>query len=228
MNRPTPIPSSQAYFGIQYGYIILPSDVDRDAFIQQCYRWERVSVMLERGGGVIHECYITQTVLKDIEFPLTKEQLGSCVVLFTDINSGHPIILGILSKEDESQLLREGFFRVVKTASGGMVSISGDAKTGVMTLAVNGGTLSQLNILVSNADKTATIKVQCRGDVTLELDDTFQIKDKTLKINGGTEPMVLGTELQTQLNKTNELLQALLDIINGPSIPEPGNSSPIA
>lgn len=209
MNPPRPIISSQSYVGIQYGYIIIPSDVDRDAFIQQCYRWERVSIMLECGGGVFHDCYITRTALQQIEFPLTSKQLGSCVILFTDINSGHPIVLEVLSKEDESQLLREGFFKIIKTNNGGIVSISGDAKTGVLNLSVNGGTLSQLNILVSNADKNATINVQCRGDINIELDGTLQITDDKFKINGGTQSMVKGNELKTQLDDTNTYLNNL-------------------
>jgi hypothetical protein len=74
-----PISSSQFYVGVQYGYIILPSDVDRTTFIEQCYRWERVSILIERGAGVIHECYITRSALKEIEFPDSTEKLGSCI-----------------------------------------------------------------------------------------------------------------------------------------------------
>lgn len=252
-NRPIPIKSSQYYSGIQYGYIMLPSDVDRDTFIEQCYRWERVSILIEKGGGVSHECYITKSAIRDIEFPADYKKLGSCVMFLMDPNNGLPMIFGVLSKEDESQLLREGFFKITKILGDGSVTVSGDAKTGVMNLTVNGGTLSQLNISVANKDRTATVNLRCNGNINIELDDTLKIissKDvsvtakevlalkssktatleveETFKINTGSEAMVLGDELKTQLDKTNVLLQALIDILNGASIPEPGNGAPSA
>ena len=199
MNRPNPITSSQFYVGIQYGYIILPSGVDRDTFIQQCYRWERVSVLLEGGGGVFHECYISRESLKDIDFPQNVEQLGSQVMFLTDIHSGHPIIFGVLSKEDESQLLKEGYFEWSKKSGNDGVNISGDAKLGVLNLSVDGGTLTQLNITVSNKAKNAVVNLRCRGDINVQMDGAF-------KINKGTEPMVKGTELKTQLDATNSYL----------------------
>jgi hypothetical protein len=228
MNTPTPIQSTQSYLGLQFGYIIIPKDVDRDHFIQQCYRSERVSILIDNGGGVVHDCYINRDALKNVIFPASAEKLGSCVIFITDAHSGHPVVFGVLSKEDESQLLREGFFKLIKEFNGCVVGVTGDAKTGVLNLMVTGGTLTRLNILVSNADKNALINVQCRGDVTLELDGTLQLKDKALKINEGSQPMVLGNELKTQLDKSNNLVQALINIINGPAIPEPSSGSPSA
>src|ERR1035437_1752591 len=149
MNGPYPIPSSQYYVGLQYGYVIIPADVDRTSFIEQCYRWERISILSERGGGVFHECYISRESIKDVEFPADSTHFGSCVMFLTDIHSGHPMIFGVLSKEDESQLLREGCFKLTKTYQGSSVILSGDAKKGVMNLSVDGGELTQLNITVS-------------------------------------------------------------------------------
>jgi hypothetical protein len=196
MNFPVPIHSSQYYVGIQYGYIILPSGIDRDTFIQQCYRWERVSVLIENGGGVIHDCYISREAIKDIEFPQTVEELGSCISFLTDIHSAHPIIFGVFSKEDESQLLREGYFELSKKNGNDSVIVSGDAKKGIINLSVDGGELTQLNITVSNTDKNAVINVRCRGNINFEMDGS-------LKINKGTQAMVKGTELKTQLDQTN-------------------------
>jgi hypothetical protein len=208
MNFPGPISSSQYYVGIQYGYIILPSGIDRDTFIQQCYRWERVSVLSEGGGGVIHECYISREAIRDIEFPQTVEQLGSCVSFLTDIHSAHPIIFGVFSKEDESQLLREGYFEQSKKNGNDSVGISGDAKRGVLNLFVNGGTLTQLNITISNKAKNAVINLRCRGNINVQMDGKFTI-------NKGSEPMIKGSELKTQLDKTNQYiadLKSALDV----------------
>jgi hypothetical protein len=152
--------------------------------------------LIEKGGGVFHECYISKDAIKDVEFPTAPDKLGSCVSFLTDIHSGHPVIFGVYSKEDESQLLREGFFKLSKIYQGDSVVISGDAKKGVMNLSVDGGDLTQLNITVSNDKKDAIINVRCRGDINWEMDGL-------LKINKGTQAMTRGTELKIQLDKTN-------------------------
>lgn len=194
--------STQDFIGLQFGYIVVPMKVDRTLFIEQCYRWERVSILVERGGGVIHDCYITRQAMGEIEFPTESKKLGSCVSFITNPFSGLPIILGVLSKEDESQLLTEGSFKFSKTYQGSSVTIVGDAKNGVLNLAVSGGSVSQLNISVSNSTNNASINIRCKGSVNVEVEDKF-------KINSGSEPMVLGTELKTQLDNTNTYLDDL-------------------
>ena len=199
--------STQFFVGIQYGYIVIPSDVDRDRFIEQCYRWERVSILIEKGGGVVHECYITKSTLQEVEFPLTHKVLGSCVSFLTDPFTGHPVIFGLLSKEDESQLLKEGEFRISKNIGGGSVVVSGNSKKGVLNLSVNEGEISEVNIIVTNSKKDAKINLRSRGSINLEVDDQ-------LKINSGNEPMVKGGELKVQLDETNGYLSDLVQAIS--------------
>jgi hypothetical protein len=199
----------QSFNNIQYGYIVLPKDVDRDKFIEQCYRWERVSILIERGGGLTHECYITKNAIAEITFPLTYDALGSCVLLLTDPFSGLPVVFGVLSKEDESQLLQEGYFKFAKKWQDSGVTISGDAKKGLINITVQGGTVSQLNISAINQDKTATLNLRCSGNITIDAEETFQVKPKLFKINSGDQAMVLGDELKAQLDATNTYLSAL-------------------
>lgn len=51
----------------------------------------------------------------------------------------------------------------------------------------------------------------------------------SIKFNDGSFGGLTKTpELRTNLDKTNDLLTALIDIINGPPIPEPGSGAPSA
>ena len=50
-----------------------------------------------------------------------------------------------------------------------------------------------------NKAKNAVVNLRCRGDINVQMDGAF-------KINKGTEPMVKGTELKTQLDATNSYL----------------------
>lgn len=59
--------------------------------------------------------------------------------------------------------------------------------------------------------------------------DQIILKADAIQLNDGSFGGLTKTlELQTQLNKTNQLLTSLLNIINGPPIPEPGSSAPSA
>lgn len=58
---------------------------------------------------------------------------------------------------------------------------------------------------------------------------TITVTPDLIQFNNGTFGGLTNTiELREQLNKTNQLLQSLLNIITGPPIPEPGNSAPSA
>jgi hypothetical protein len=62
------------------------------------------------------------------------------------------------------------------------------------------------------------------GQSTLEI-----LSDGKIRLNDGTYGgLVKIRELQAQLNKTNSLLSALIQILKGAPIPEPGNGAPSA
>jgi hypothetical protein len=215
----------QSFNNIQYGYIVLPKDVDRDNFIEQCYRWERVSILIERGGGLLNECYITKNAIAEISFPLTYDTLGSCVLLLTDPFSGLPVIFGVLSKEDESQLLQEGVFKLAKKWQDSGVTISGDAKKGVINISVNGGTTSQLNISVTNTDKTATVNLRCNGDINIVADghisevvgdSLFALHTEGFNFNTGAYGLK-----KTLADLCDKLLASKVLTVGGPAIFDP-------
>lgn len=62
------------------------------------------------------------------------------------------------------------------------------------------------------------------GSSAIEITNDGKIKFNDGSLGGLTKTQ----ELQTQLNKTNQLLQALLTVINGAPIPEPGSGAPSA
>lgn len=52
--------------------------------------------------------------------------------------------------------------------------------------------------------------------------------DRIIFQNGTNGGLTITPDLVTELDKTNSLLTALINIINGPPIPEPGNGDPSA
>jgi hypothetical protein len=230
------------------GYIIIPENfkgaVKRKQFVQNCYRKERVSIIIENGGGVMHNCYVTKQVLNDIVFPDVAvnerleekdeiSRLGSLVVFISEPYLGQPVIIGILSKLDESQLGDEQEFRVIKSKDDNwaILSINGGtgeinittlgkkSKSGNLTINVsNESDDAKINLTVRgsvNIATTGTTNITAGGDINLVTSENVTVKPvKKLLVGEAKEPMLLGTTTFTALEKEKKALKDSIDAIN--------------
>ena len=152
-----------------FGYIIVPSDVDRDQYIATCLREERVAIQLDFGMGFIQDCFITTSALREIKFPATPEELGSCVTFIGDEYHSAPVIIGVLSKRDESQLLEENVIKRDVSTKHASVNVESNGNTGEVFINVdskfeNGGSII---INLNSKNNTAKFNVNCYGDISL-------------------------------------------------------------
>lgn len=206
------------------GYIIIPSNVDRDSFVENCFRREKVSILVEEGGGVVNDCYITKQALKDIDFPTksiseklngkSEEKdsfLGSAVNFISEPYHGQPIILGTTSKVDESGLLTEGLFRQFKLKDGNFVSIQGDAKSATISIDVSGGDNDgSLNINVRNKNENSKLNINVRGDF-----NTFVKGNDNKKIQGNKNETIKGNKISEVVGDINLKPEGLFKIGEG-------------
>lgn len=240
-------------YTLSVGYIIIPDNFkgerNRDEFIQNCYRRERVSVMYEGGGLVKHDCFITVESLRDIVFPnvtvnerlnesSSVSRLGSMVVMISEPYHDQAVVLGVISKLDESNLFSENEYRIVRKSGGNFALISINGKNGgigITTFGENSG--GDLNIMVSNNSNSAKLNIGVRGNVVInvtgnvDLISAGDINLKPNKLNIGEEnlePTIKGDVTVEELNKDNDILSSILDIITGSTIMEPGEGAPSA
>lgn len=166
---------------VGFGYVTIPYDTDRDKFIKTCLRKERIAIQLDYGGGVINNCYVSKQILNQIKFPETKNELGSAVAYIVPDFFDIPIIIGIISKEDETQLLEENSFKHEVDFNNSIVSVLGKGKTGELFIDVNSDFASGGNIYISlkNKDNKAKLDVKCFGGVNIYAEDDITLK--TLK-----------------------------------------------
>lgn len=166
-------------YPVDHGYVIIPTKKDRDQYVASCYRREKISIIQENGGGVLKDCSITRDALKDIEFPIDSDTLGQLVVYVCNPFDNHPIIIGVVSKENESMLLDEGSFKLEKTLGQNKVGISGNAKTGALFIDVqddNDDGKGTLIINVAGSGEGSSIKISCKGRTTIYSDDTVNLE----------------------------------------------------
>lgn len=233
---------------IGYGYVILPEGVTRSKYIKTCYRRERVSILLDQGGSPVWDCYITQNAIQQIKFPSSSENLGSLVCFVSQEFNTKPIIIGVISKTGETQLLDENSFKARRSIGNSSVDIEGN---GDGELFVNVESTDEATIKLNVVGENSKIELNCDGtttinsqnevninslskvvqnfidnegnkDVTLTINSSglkyedqkgnvFEIKKEDGKINlfQGSEPLVKGSELKTQLDQNNTYLTTL-------------------
>lgn len=187
---------------IGVGYVIIPTRVDRDAYVATCFRRERVTILGEAGCGMIKDCYISREALREISFPKDDKELGTAITYIVNSYNPKPIIIGILSKESESQLLEEGEFRLEKTFNNSKVSITGRAQTGDILIDVeNNDGKGSLIINVTGKEDGSALKINCKGDATIYSDDTVNIE-------------TVGVINIKSIDKTDETKFSLIKVVN--------------
>lgn len=171
---------------IGVGYVYIPVGIDRDEFVQTCYRKSRVSIMLDQGGGVINECYITQEVLNNVVFPDFNGLTGTPIVFATDDFNTKPIVIGTLREPDNYNVREDGEMVHEVSYENTIVSVSGSAKEGTLGISISGQ--SPNNIFIScvggeeskieiEADNEISIKANSKVDVTSYEELSVKMKD---------------------------------------------------
>ncbi len=214
---------------IGIGVIIVPQNVDRNEFVDNCLRKQKVSILVSRGGGVIHNCPISIPVLREISFPLDKnkesesyKKFGSSVFFFIEPIHGTPIITGILSKDSESLLLRENEFEVIKSHKGCKTSFQMSPNENIVNINIsNKGKPTKINI-ISDGSTDSEIRLVTSGNVVLS-GENLKLNKSKLTLFKGESPIPKGDVLKSELTKMKEVVDGIVSVINGTPIPEPGN-----
>lgn len=223
-------------------YAIIPAGVDRDAYVADCKRRGRITVLIEEGSSadMVFDCPVGLSILDQIEFPDETGKLGSQLVYNNIFVHNKPIIIDRVLKNDEALTLSENEFRIERYTDNGSVSVSGSAKNGdlyinVQGKAENGG---KLYVDVGNSENNGGIVVNLKGNFQMELQsmvinaikgivkvavEDININSTEGRINLGNigeeelEPVLKGTktveELEKDVQALTDLLQSITDIV---------------
>lgn len=148
------------------GYVVIPSNIDRDKYVDYCFRRERINIQPEGGGDVVKNCLVSKNIVSELSFPKSLDQLGSAVVFGYCKRS--PIILGVLNRTGDSQLLSENVFKKTVSSEVGVVSIEMKPEGGLF---VNVDSVfegeSNINITLTSKDNSSKFNVFCQGDINI-------------------------------------------------------------
>jgi len=199
---------------INFGYIIIPADYEgerRKVYVDNCYRRERVSMLPERGGTPFHDCLITSQAIKDIYFPADSKKLGSAVMFLTHIKTGLPIIIGTVSKMDESGLLFENCITEVREYEGNTVSYSFDPVNRQINLNIEGVEPATFKINVSDKTESSKIDISVSGSATIESTGVLTVNSYEEILLTNEEKSALSIKDKLSFKNENESLKTLID-----------------
>lgn len=188
-------------FPINTGYVSIPEGIDREEYISNCYRKERVSIVADQGGFMIHDCYISKESIRNVRFPSSSEKLGSPVVYVYTAISTKPIIIACVSEESETDLLEEGKFKLDKTFGGNRVQVVGNARNGNLYVNVETYDDNTSDIVVNLSSKKDTnLKVTLNGTTEIHSTKEFNVKTEKFNVGDATEPVTLADSLASLLS----------------------------
>lgn len=161
-------------------YIVIPFGVDRNDFVQSCYRKERVHIAVER-GSIVKNCYIDSSVLQRIKFPEDSTKLGSQVVFVMEKFRKVPLVIATVTRNMERVISDEETINIQRSLNGGNLSIVGK---GDGTLLINLESSDYSKLIIHTTGENSVIDVNSDGLITLNAKDDVTINSsKTIVKN---------------------------------------------
>ena len=186
------------------GFIVVPDDNTRQQYINDCYRTSTVTINGGFGYGYISAVKILPDVLQKIRFPLKSTERGTPVLWLRENFSNRPIVIGIISEEGYTNLLKENQNRFVQEIDGKTVEIFQDANSATLNINVVGksDTPANINIKVASGSEDSVVNIDSDGKVNVSANDftatarnTFNIflkdgkNDELISLIGDSEKM---------------------------------------
>lgn len=186
------------------GCVIVPPDVDKQAYIDRCFSTETVSVMSQAGGMSFNNVPISVDALQQIEFPEKAGDFGSAVVFVFHPKTSKPIIVAVLSKKSELYGVAWKQFKRFKGYKGNFVSVLGDGRKGNLYVTVQGDENSkggQIMINIGEPSNKGKLSVSVQGDIYF-INQNFELNCLTTKIVSKDSFMIQTKDFQIENETT--------------------------
>jgi hypothetical protein len=203
-------PKSRRNSGI--GYIMLPTDLDRDEYIKTCYRTGTVSIIGEEGFDVAHRVRIGKIAIQLIEFPNSSNELGSGVFWVKLANQEEPIITEVLFNQAEGLDNEEGDFTVSKgdIDSNSSFLLTKDGKY-LISVSSNKEGVAVVDIKAVSENETGLINIFSNGILNISSTKETNVKSNgTVRVQGTNEDETELSEIVVENGKVTVLSEEII------------------
>lgn len=192
------------------GFVVVPSEVDRVQYINDCYRTNTLTINGGKGYGYFSGVHADINVMQNIKFPTDEENRGTPVVWVKDAVSQLPVIVAVLRKQGDYYSLDENQYRLKRGTETRNVEIFVDGNTAGLDITILGDKEepSNIDIKLSSENADSVLNVSCDNEINIIGNKSVNVvtnQKATLKVKEkGEEKMSLSYELGVGLNYKDE------------------------
>lgn len=192
------------------GFVVVPSEVDRVQYINDCYRTNTLTINGGKGYGYFSGVHADINVMQNIHFPTDEENRGTPVVWVKDAISQLPVIVGVLRKQNEYYSLNENQWRLKRGTETRNVEIFVDGTTAGLDITVLGDKdePANIDIKLTSENKDSVLNVVSDNEINITGEKAVNVTSNqkaTLKVTEkGEDKMLLSYELGIGLKYKDE------------------------
>lgn len=192
------------------GFVVIPSDVDREQYINDCYRTNTLTINGGKGYGYFSGVHADINVMQNIHFPTDEENRGTPVVWIKDAVSQLPVIVGVLRKQNEYYSLSENQYKLKRGTEKTDVEIFIDGNESELNITILGDKdyPANMNVKLSSENSDSVFNLNCDNEININGSKSVNVitnKKVSLLINDkGENKMKLSYELENGLNYKDE------------------------
>lgn len=222
----TGIPVPNGDQTVEIGYVILPTGVERSAFVKTCDENLRVSVVTDRNGSVIHNCLVTEQVYQYLKIPQTTDEVGTPVVMVKTNYNEKPIIIATIPATNQASVFQENIYKKLIQDDEGSFLVQASLVNGTMLVNIEGTGSRKLKINV-NGEEGGGVELNTNGDKVevingkVSVKSFSQIEATIIDVENEKNTTVTLTPESTQLVSSTSVEVSVQD-------PESGDTSKVS
>lgn len=167
------------------GYIAIPDDIDRDKYVEDCYRTNSVTIFGGIHYGFFHNVFVDVDSMQKIKFPKDSKSFGSPVMWVNVPVFNKPAIIAVFKYTDDYEALEEQSTHNLLERNGRHITVSKRANDATIDIHIRGDSEmpGALNLNIINDNKTSELNVYVTGKTTLSSTEQLTLRsDKKLEL----------------------------------------------
>lgn len=151
------------------GYVVIPKEIDREQYIQDCYRTNTLTINGGMGYGYLTSVPVDVNVMQNIKFPTDENNRGTPVIWVRDAVSHLPVIVGALRKQENYYSLSENQYRLFRGIGEKSVEVflNGNNTDLQITLLGDKEDPANVNIKVTSQNKDSVFNLFCDNEINV-------------------------------------------------------------
>lgn len=237
-----------------YSYVSIPKDVERDEYIQSCFK--SGIILIRNESGFTSKALCSEEDLMNIKWPEKSDGIGSPLIWLKLSTHDFPVVMKVIKNKEKLNRLRYEGQKVEYVNFDGVDIINEmNAALGRLNLIISSSNKNTSLNIISKGENQSSVNIESRGTINLKNTDFFRLLTQTgfeLKktndgfidesllgfdqknlfriwgnVNGEHEPAVLGLKLKAVLESFIDEVDEFADSVSKLTVNTPVGPSSV-